>query len=118
MDQLPARQPVLALPMDRGWLAARAVGAPHRRDRLAGRAPGTAPAADTRRAVTATRGAPPFPTAPQPHPTRPRAASPAIDTHNPDQRPSTLQDLGEHAARGVTAVAFQIELPGVESTTH
>src|SRR5438034_1196351 len=40
MDQLPARQPVLALPMDRGRLAARAVGAPHRRDRLAGGSPG------------------------------------------------------------------------------
>ena len=39
VDQLPARQPVLALPVDRGRLAARAVGAAHRRDRLAGPPP-------------------------------------------------------------------------------
>ena len=39
MDQLPAGQPVLAIPVDRGRLAARAVGAAHRRDRLAGPPP-------------------------------------------------------------------------------
>src|ERR1022692_1222934 len=33
-------QPVLAVPVDRGRLAARAVGAAHRRDRLAGPSPG------------------------------------------------------------------------------
>ena len=36
VDQLPAGQPVLGVPVDRGRLAARAVGAAHRRDRLAG----------------------------------------------------------------------------------
>ena len=39
VDQLPAGQPVLAVPVDRGRLAARAVGAAHRRDRLAGPPP-------------------------------------------------------------------------------
>ena len=39
VDQLPARQPVLAIPVDRGRLAARAVSAAHRRDRLAGPPP-------------------------------------------------------------------------------
>ena len=39
VDQLPAGQPVLALPVDRGRLAARAVGAAHRRDHLAGPPP-------------------------------------------------------------------------------
>ena len=39
LDQLPAGQPVLAVPVDRGWLAARAVRAAHRRDRLAGPPP-------------------------------------------------------------------------------
>ncbi len=37
VDQLPARQPVLALPVDRGRLAARALGAAHRGHGLAGR---------------------------------------------------------------------------------
>ncbi len=36
LDQLSAGQPVLAIPVDRGWLAARAVGAAHRGDRLGG----------------------------------------------------------------------------------
>ena len=36
MVRLPAGQPLLAVPVDRGRLAARAVGAAHRRDRLAG----------------------------------------------------------------------------------
>ena len=40
VDQLPAGQPVLALPVDRGRLAARAVGAAARRDRVAGPPPG------------------------------------------------------------------------------
>src|SRR5262249_56992392 len=40
MDQLSAWQPVLALPVDRGRLAARAVGTAHRRHRLAGPPPG------------------------------------------------------------------------------
>ena len=35
VDHLPAGRPVLAVPVDRGRLAARAVGAAHRRDRLA-----------------------------------------------------------------------------------
>ena len=35
VDHLSAGQPVLAVPVDRGWLAARAVGVAHRRDRLA-----------------------------------------------------------------------------------
>ena len=35
MGQLPAGQPLLAVPMDRGGLVARPVGAAHRRDRLA-----------------------------------------------------------------------------------
>src|ERR1700730_9431979 len=35
MDQLPAGQPLLAVPVDRGRLAARVVGAACRRDRLA-----------------------------------------------------------------------------------
>ena len=35
LDQLPAGQPVLAVPVDRGRLAPRAVGLAHRRDRLA-----------------------------------------------------------------------------------
>ena len=39
LEQLSARQPVLALPVDRGRLAARAVGAAHRGDRLAGPPP-------------------------------------------------------------------------------
>ena len=39
VDQLSAGQPVLALPVDRGRLAARAVSAAHRRDRLAGPPP-------------------------------------------------------------------------------
>ena len=39
LDQLPAWQPVLAIPVDRGRLAARAVGPAHRRDRLAGPPP-------------------------------------------------------------------------------
>ena len=39
VDELPAGQPVLAVPVDRGRLAARAVGAAHRRDRLAGPPP-------------------------------------------------------------------------------
>ena len=39
VDHLPAGQPVLAIPVDRGRLAARPVGAAHRRDRLAGPAP-------------------------------------------------------------------------------
>ena len=39
MDQLPAGQPVLAIPVDRGRLAARAVSAAHRRHRLAGPPP-------------------------------------------------------------------------------
>ena len=39
MDQLSARQPVLALPVDRRRLAAGTVGAAHRRDRLAGPPP-------------------------------------------------------------------------------
>ena len=51
VDQLPAGQPVLAVPVDRGRLAARAVGAAHRRDRVAGPTPGgvTSPAGLTRR---------------------------------------------------------------------
>src|ERR1017187_5469828 len=36
MVRLPAGQPLLAVPVDRGRLAARAVGAAHRRDRVAG----------------------------------------------------------------------------------
>ena len=40
MGRLPAGQPLLAVPVDRGRLAARTVGAPHRRDRLAGPPPG------------------------------------------------------------------------------
>ncbi len=40
VEQLSARQPVLVLPVDRGRLAARAVSAAHRRDRLAGPPPG------------------------------------------------------------------------------
>ena len=36
IDHLPAGQPVLAIPVDRGRLAARAVGAAHRPDRVAG----------------------------------------------------------------------------------
>jgi ABC-type branched-subunit amino acid transport system ATPase component len=40
VDQLPARHPVLAVPVDRGRLAARAVRAVHRRGRLAGPPPG------------------------------------------------------------------------------
>ena len=40
VDELPAGQPVLAIPVDRGWLAARAVSAAHRRHRLAGPPPG------------------------------------------------------------------------------
>jgi hypothetical protein len=45
VDELPAGQPVLAIPVDRGRLAARAVSAAHRRHRLAGPPPGrlTAP---------------------------------------------------------------------------
>src|SRR5260221_11363660 len=39
MDQLPAGQPVLGIPMDRERMAARAVSAAHRRDRLAGSPP-------------------------------------------------------------------------------
>ena len=39
VEQLSARQPVLALPVDRGRLAARAVGAAHRRHCLAGPPP-------------------------------------------------------------------------------
>ena len=39
VDQLSAGQPVLALPVDRGRLAARAVRAAHRRNRLAGPPP-------------------------------------------------------------------------------
>ena len=39
LDELPAGQPVLAVPVDRGRLAARAVGAAHRRHRLAGPPP-------------------------------------------------------------------------------
>ena len=39
VDQLPAGQPVLAIPVDRGRLAARAVGAADRRDRLGGPPP-------------------------------------------------------------------------------
>jgi hypothetical protein len=39
VDQLPAGQPVLGLPVDRGRLAARAVSAAHRRDDLAGPPP-------------------------------------------------------------------------------
>ena len=39
VDELPAGQPVLAVPVDRGRLAARAVSAAHRRDRLAGPPP-------------------------------------------------------------------------------
>ena len=35
VDQLPAGQPVLAIPVDRGRLAADAVSTPHRRDHLA-----------------------------------------------------------------------------------
>ena len=40
VGELPARQPVLALPVDRRRLAARAVSAAHRRHRLAGPPPG------------------------------------------------------------------------------
>ena len=40
-DQLPAGQPVLDVPVDRGRLAARAVGAAHRRDRLGPPPPGS-----------------------------------------------------------------------------
>ena len=40
VDELPARQPVLAVPVDRGRLAGRVVGAAHRRGRLAGPPPG------------------------------------------------------------------------------
>src|SRR5579862_4233483 len=40
VDELPAGHPVLALPVDRGQLAGRAVSAPHRRDRLARPPPG------------------------------------------------------------------------------
>src|SRR6202453_982577 len=40
MVGLPAGQPLLAVPVARGRLAARAVGAAHRRDRLAGPPPG------------------------------------------------------------------------------
>ena len=40
LGQLPAGQPVLALPVDRGRLAAGAVSATHCRDRVAGPAPG------------------------------------------------------------------------------
>src|ERR1022692_1202094 len=40
MDELSAGQPVLAIPVDRGRLAARAGSAAHRRDRLAGPPPG------------------------------------------------------------------------------
>src|SRR5580693_3621442 len=39
VDHLPAGQPVLAVPVDRGRLAARAVGAAYRRHRLAGAPP-------------------------------------------------------------------------------
>ena len=39
VDQLPAGQPVLGVPVDRGRLAARPVGAAHRRDRVAGPPP-------------------------------------------------------------------------------
>ncbi len=39
VDELPVGQPVLALPVDRGRLAARAVGAAHRRNGLAGPPP-------------------------------------------------------------------------------
>ena len=39
VDDLPAGEPVLAVPVDRGRLAARAVGAAHRRHRLAGPPP-------------------------------------------------------------------------------
>ena len=39
VDQVPAGQPVLAIPVDRGRLAARAVGTAHRRDGLAGPPP-------------------------------------------------------------------------------
>jgi hypothetical protein len=39
LDELPARQPVLAVPVDRGRLAGRAVGAAHPRRRLAGPPP-------------------------------------------------------------------------------
>jgi ABC-2 family transporter len=40
VDRLSARQPVLGVPVDRGRLAARAVGAADRRDRVAGPPPG------------------------------------------------------------------------------
>ena len=40
IDQLPAGQQVLAVPVDRGRLATHALGAPHRRDRVAGPPPG------------------------------------------------------------------------------
>src|SRR5271169_4821904 len=39
VDDLPAGQPLLAIPVDRGRLAARAVGTAHRRHRLAGPPP-------------------------------------------------------------------------------
>ena len=39
VDELPADQPVLAFPVDRGRLAARALADPHRRDHLAGSPP-------------------------------------------------------------------------------
>ena len=39
LDQLPAGQPVLAVPVDRGRLAPRAIGPAHRRDRLARASP-------------------------------------------------------------------------------
>jgi hypothetical protein len=39
MDQLPAGQPVLGIPVDRERMAARAVSAAHRRDGLAGPPP-------------------------------------------------------------------------------
>jgi hypothetical protein len=60
MDEVSARQPVLALPVDRGRLAARAVSAAHRRDRLAGPPPGDlnrlpAPAPDDSNPVKAGR---------------------------------------------------------------
>ncbi len=55
VDQLPAGQPVLALPVDRGRLAARAVCAAHRGNDLAGPAPRhlTHPAMRTLRSNTA-----------------------------------------------------------------
>ncbi|MFI5062808.1 MAG: ABC transporter permease subunit [Streptosporangiales bacterium] len=83
LDQLPAWQPVLALPVDRGRLAARAVRAAHRRDRLAGPPPGRVTAQRARRRSPRQPRLPCLPAA-----TRPvTGAMAAVDGYGPVRSP-------------------------------